>query len=95
MSAIQIKQRPTRDAATIQGMSGTLARVLANRGVNSTSQIDYGLKRLLPPQGLMHINDAAELLTEAITADATIVIVIVRITFTSCISTTPCCYYFC
>ena len=79
LSAIQIKQRPDMEASSAppltNGMSGTLARVLASRGVNNSSQIDYGLKRLLPPQGLSHINDAAELLAEAITADASIVIV--------------------
>jgi len=79
LSAIQIKLRPSGDtppdSLLTQGGSDTLARVLASRGVNNSSQIDYGLKRLLPPQGLLHINDAAELLAEAITADATIVIV--------------------
>jgi len=75
LSATQIKQRSNVDAHSVQGIPTTLARILANRGVNNSSQIDYGLKRLLPPQGLMHINDAAELLAEAITADVSIVIV--------------------
>lgn len=75
LSAIQIKQRPQLGALEAPGVSGTLARVLASRGVSNNTQIDYGLKRLLPPQGLLHINEAAELLAEAITAHACIVIV--------------------
>ena len=72
---MQIKRRSHAQIPSIQGLPETLARILANRGVDNDSQIDYGLKRLLPPQGLMHINEAAELLAEAIEADANIVIV--------------------
>jgi len=52
-----------------------LARVLANRGIVNSGQIDYSLKNLLPPQGLSNISDAAELLSEAIIAGAGIVVV--------------------
>jgi single-stranded-DNA-specific exonuclease len=52
-----------------------LAQVLASRGVQNASGLDYGLKRLLPPKGLSNIDQAAELLAEAISADAGIVIV--------------------
>lgn len=49
--------------------------MLASRGVQNASGLDYGLKRLLPPKGLSNIDQAAELLAEAISADAGIVIV--------------------
>lgn len=53
-----------------------LSQVLAARGVNNNDAgLDYGLKRLLPPQGLSNINDAAELIAEVIIADASVVIV--------------------
>ena len=72
---MQIKQRSSDSKATLQGMPLTLSRILSSRGINNPKQIDYALKNLLPPQGLSHINDAAELLAEAISADANIVIV--------------------
>ena len=56
-------------------MHPVLARVLANRGVNRESDADYTLKNLLPPQGLSHIDAAADLLAEAVTAAANIVVV--------------------
>ena len=52
-----------------------MSAVLRARGVNKQDALDYGLKQLLPPQGLSNINQAAELLTDAIAADAGIVIV--------------------
>ncbi len=79
MSKIQIKQRSTQDRSgnntLFAGLSTTLARVLSSRGVTHNQQIDYGLNRLLPPKGLSNIADAADLLSDAITADASIVIV--------------------
>jgi len=52
-----------------------MAQVLAARGVNNADGLDLGLKHLLPPQGLSHISAAAELLSDAITAGANVVIV--------------------
>ena len=48
---MQIKRRSHAQIPSIQGLPETLARILANRGVDNDSQIDYGLKRLLPPHG--------------------------------------------
>lgn len=56
-------------------MGAIMSRVMAARGISNTRQLDYGLNRLLPPQGLNQIDEAAELLCEAIAADAGIVIV--------------------
>ena len=70
-----IEQRTSDNKIDLVGLPDALSRVLNSRGVSSNQQIDYSLKRLLPPQSLSNINDAAHLLAEAITADANIVIV--------------------
>ncbi len=57
------------------GLDRVMSQVLHNRGVTNSAVLDYSLKNLLPPAGLSHINDAAEMLAEAITADASVVIV--------------------
>ena len=75
MSEIQIKQRAIDGLNEIEGLSPLLSRVLKARGINNANQIDYALKKLLPPQGLSNINHAADLLSEAVVADASIVIV--------------------
>ena len=43
-------------------------RVYAGRGVAESAQADYGLSRLLPPDGLGGLDAAADLLAEAVTA---------------------------
>lgn len=75
MSLVKIKHRVLEKNFEVAELSDTLATVLANRGITHTQQIDYALNRLLPPNGLSNINNAADLLAEAITADAGIVIV--------------------
>jgi len=75
LSGIQIKPRPAKGQTQIVGLSTTLSRILSTRGISDSAQIDFNLQRLLPPQGLSYINDAAELLVEAATADAGVVIV--------------------
>jgi single-stranded-DNA-specific exonuclease len=52
-----------------------MSHVLSNRGVTNTHSLEYSLKQLLPPKGLSHIGSAAELLAEAVTAGASVVIV--------------------
>ncbi|MCP2935784.1 DHH family phosphoesterase, partial [Salmonella enterica subsp. enterica serovar Typhimurium] len=51
------------------------ARLYASRGVQERSQIDYSLKALLPPDTLTGANDAAQMLADAIEADARLLIV--------------------
>jgi single-stranded-DNA-specific exonuclease len=76
LTDIQIKPRPQSALnTTIPGIPRALAQVLASRGVQNANGLDYALKRLLPPKGLSNIDQAAELLAEAISADAGIVIV--------------------
>lgn len=74
MSNLQIKQRPDAQRS-ISGLSRVLSQVLIARGVHSAHALDYSLKNLLPPKGLSHIDAAAELLSEAVTAGASVVIV--------------------
>ena len=75
MTAIQIKSRPLEARPALPGLARVLSQVLIARGVHHIDSLDYSLKRLLPPQGLSNIDDAAEMLAEAISADANIVIV--------------------
>ncbi len=75
MTDLQIKPRANPNAAPIAGMNRVMSHVLSNRGVNNAQSLDYSLKQLLPPQGLSHIGAAAEMLAEAVTAGASVVIV--------------------
>ncbi len=75
MTDLQIKPRANPNAALIAGMNRVMSHVLSNRGVNNAQSLDYSLKQLLPPQGLSHIGAAAEMLAEAVTAGASVVIV--------------------
>jgi single-stranded-DNA-specific exonuclease len=58
-----------------QGLHPLLARIYAARGIQSKSELEYELKSLLPPAQLTHADDAAQLLADAIEAQARILIV--------------------
>lgn len=58
-----------------QGLHPLLARLYAARGIQTRSELDYELKSLLPPALLTHAAEAANLLADAIEAQATILIV--------------------
>lgn len=75
MTAIQIKPRSVNEQPVLPGLTRVLSQVLQARGVTNSQSLDYSLKNLLPPSGLSQINDAAELLSDAVSADACIVIV--------------------
>jgi single-stranded-DNA-specific exonuclease len=76
VSNFQIKQRVLASNGINKiGLSPSLNRVLEARGITQQAQLDYSLKHLLPPSGLSNIGAAAELLCDAITAQAGIVIV--------------------
>lgn len=75
MTDLQIKPRASQNSKPIPGLSRVMSHVLLSRGVNSANSLQYSLKQLLPPQGLSHIGAAADMLAEAITAGASIVIV--------------------
>ncbi len=58
-----------------QGLHPLLARLYAARGVSDAAELDYELKSLLPPQALKGAGAAAELLADALEADARLLIV--------------------
>ena len=57
------------------GLSRVLSQVLNARGVTDSAVLDHSLKRLLPPNSLTNIGEAADMLAEAVIADAGIVVV--------------------
>jgi single-stranded-DNA-specific exonuclease len=75
VTELQIKSRASQNTPPIPGLSRVMSQVLLSRGVNNANSLQYSLKQLLPPQGLSHIGAAADMLAEAITAGASIVIV--------------------
>ncbi|MBB2484419.1 single-stranded-DNA-specific exonuclease RecJ [Mitsuaria sp. WAJ17] len=62
------RDAPPRAAWTLEqaGFSPLLARLFAARGVRSPEELDAGLDKLLPPEGLKGIAAAATLLADAI-----------------------------
>lgn len=75
MSKIEVKRRNVTDILPQMASLGLLARIYAGRDVNAPADIDYSLKQLIPPQQLSGVKEAAELLAEALTANASIMIV--------------------
>ena len=75
MSNIEVKRRNVTEILPPMAGLGLLARVYAGRNVNSPAEIDYSLKKLIPPQQLSGVKEAAEMLAEAVTAGASIMIV--------------------
>lgn len=72
---LNIKQRDAGNESLGPTIEPALARILGARGIKSVAELDYSLRNLLPPSGLSHIEEAAELLAEAIFAQANVVIV--------------------
>ena len=62
------RDAPPRAAWTLEqaGFTPLLARLFAARGVRSAEELDAGLDKLLPPEGLKGIPAAAALLADAI-----------------------------
>ncbi|WP_434516823.1 single-stranded-DNA-specific exonuclease RecJ [Dechloromonas sp. ARDL1] len=58
-----------------QGLHPLLARLYASRGIKDKAELDYELKSLIPPTALTHASDAAQLLADAIEADAKLLII--------------------
>lgn len=65
----------TVQALVQSGISPLLARLYVARGVQSCDELDTGLTKLLPPAGLMGIQEAARVLADAIAAQKRICIV--------------------
>jgi single-stranded-DNA-specific exonuclease len=69
-----IKRRPN-NIALPDTLHPVIKRVLAARNINDASELDYGLQNLLPYTSLLGIDDAVNLLYEALTKQARILIV--------------------
>ena len=68
---------PPRAAWALEqaGVPPLLARLFASRGVSAADELDDGLARLLPPDGLLGMQDAARLLADVILAGERICVV--------------------
>jgi single-stranded-DNA-specific exonuclease len=75
--SISIQHRSTIIAPALAeaGLHPVLARAYAQRGIESTEQLERGLKHMLPLDQLKGIEQAAELLAEAISEQQRILIV--------------------
>jgi single-stranded-DNA-specific exonuclease len=58
-----------------QGMHPLLARLYAARGVKDKAELDYELKSLIPPTALTNASAAAQILADAIEAEAKMLII--------------------
>jgi single-stranded-DNA-specific exonuclease len=57
------------------GLHPLLARIYAARGVSDPAELDYSLKAMIPPGQLKGVDDAAQILADAIEAGARMVII--------------------
>ncbi|MFT4676444.1 MAG: single-stranded-DNA-specific exonuclease [Patiriisocius sp.] len=70
--AKEIRRRPI--SRTLVGVSPLLSRLFTGRGIRSASEMDLGLKQLLPPTDLKGIREAAELVGNAVRSKRRILI---------------------
>lgn len=77
MTRIVTRSVPQRTAWQLekQGLHPLLARLYAARGVQDKAELDYELKSLIPPTALTHAADAAQILADAIEAEARLLII--------------------
>ena len=68
-------KRVSQTSRKIAGFSSVLSRVYANRNVQSETELDYSISKLLPFDQLKGITGAASLISDAIINELTIVIV--------------------
>lgn len=74
---IKARDVPPRAVFALEkaGIPTVLARIFAARGITSASELTEGLEGLLPPSGLMGIEQAARILADAIQTDKRMCIV--------------------
>ena len=77
MTRLTTRSSPPRTVWQLeqQGMHPLLARLYAARGVTDKSELDYELKSLIPPTALTNASAAAQLLADAIEAEANMLII--------------------
>lgn len=77
MTRIATRSAPPRIVWQLeqQGLHPLLARLYAARGIKDKAELDYELKSLIPPSALTHAGDAAQLLADAIEAEAKLLII--------------------
>ena len=77
MTQITTRSAPPRVVWQLeqQGLHPLLARLYAARGIKDKAELDYELKSLIPPTALTHAGDAAQLLADAIEAEAKLLII--------------------
>ncbi len=77
MTQITTRSAPPRVVWQLeqQGLHPLLARLYAARGIKDKAELDYELKSLIPPAALTHATDAAQLLADAIEAEAKMLII--------------------
>ncbi len=77
MTRITTRSAPPRVVWQLeqQGLHPLLARLYAARGITDKAELDYELKSLIPPAALTHAGDAAQLLADAIEAEAKLLII--------------------
>ena len=77
LSAPTIRRRNGEISAALQAsaLPHLLKQIYANRGIGHPDELVLALDRLLPPHALRGINDAAELLADAIEGEGRVLIV--------------------
>ena len=70
----EIVERTPVCKTVLKGIHPLLDRVYRNRGVKSPEELDYSLTNLLHPAGLANLDDAVQIIFDAVQADASILI---------------------
>ncbi len=68
-----VERTPVCETA-LKGIHPVLDRVYRNRGVKNSEELDYSLTNLLHPAGLANLDDAVQIIFDAVQADASILI---------------------
>ncbi len=72
---MRVTQRPVPDGQPLQGLSPLLDRIYRSRGISESDELDHSLGQLLPISSLGNVEQAAELVANAIRRGDSIVVV--------------------
>ena len=70
-----LKTRPTTESKTLSDLPDWLARILASRGVQQLSELEFDFKQMPSPEQMLGAVAAAEVLADAIAQQARILII--------------------